>query len=244
MANDSSNPDQNPSHITLSQAILAPVQSLLQAQTHAARSFLNLLLQTGFDHKGVRNSGDLVDNASTDNNSQNSAPHSDKDNDGVYRLAFEQTRVNADGEEEKVTVSIPTIAAIPMHPLAIEEAEVEFSMRLGIENNGDTRGDAYVRAKSFSNAGQKARQTNRDGEPDKYDQNERPWFLVDQPVDLQGQISPKQGGSDQPEVSVKMKVSQVEAPEALRRFISNLSDFSTIETEVNKHKEQDNGNND
>ena len=240
MANDSSNPNQNPSHITLSQAILAPVQSLLQAQTHAARSFLNLLLQTGFDHKGVANSGDQKSGTpSADGNSGDaaqSARQKDKDANGVYRLAFEQTRVNAKGEEETVTVSIPTIAAIPMHPLAIEEAEVEFSMRLGIDKDGDGS-DSYVRAKSFSNAGQKAKQTQADGqEADKYDQSERPWFLVDQPVDLQGQISPKQGSSEQPEVSVKMKVSQVEAPEALRRFISNLNDFSTVETEVTKEK--------
>ncbi|WP_420591857.1 DUF2589 domain-containing protein [Bacterioplanoides sp.] len=228
--------DDNPKLITLSQAILAPVQSLLQAQTHAARSFLNLLLQTGFDHKGVENSGDQANGENAD---PAKAAKQDKDENGVYRLAFEQTRVNAQGEEETVTVSIPTIAAVPMHPLAIEEAEIEFSMRLGEQEVGDSDvKDAYVRAKSFSNAGQKAKQTQRDGTPDKYDQSERPWFLVDQPVDLQGKISARQGSSDLPEVSVKMKVSQVETPEALRRFISNLNDLSTVSTEVKPSKEQ------
>ena len=38
------------SEISLSQAILAPLDALFKAQVHAARSFLNLLLQIGYPH--------------------------------------------------------------------------------------------------------------------------------------------------------------------------------------------------
>src|SRR3569833_4616551 len=37
--------------VSLSQALLAPLDSIFKAQIHAARSFLNLLLQLGYGHR-------------------------------------------------------------------------------------------------------------------------------------------------------------------------------------------------
>lgn len=221
-------PNEPISRLTLSQAILAPIQSLLAAQAHASRSFLNLLLQTGFDHKGVGKDGTQADTSGT------STGKKDLDNDGIYRLYFDQTR-EVNGKKEKIRVSIPTIAAVPMHPLTIDEAEIEFSMRLS--------GERYRKARTFSSASQKGQGSIED---EIYNENTRPWFLIDDPVDIYGEIAPKSNASSEaPEISVKIKVKQCETPEALRRFISNLNDFSTIQMEPQTPdtEDKDNGNN-
>src|SRR3569833_2478835 len=43
--------------VSLSQALLAPLDSIFKAQIHAARSFLNLLLQLGYGHRPVNRAG-------------------------------------------------------------------------------------------------------------------------------------------------------------------------------------------
>src|SRR3569832_2523667 len=43
--------------VSLSQALLAPLDSIFKAQIHAARSFLNLLLQLGYGHRPVNREG-------------------------------------------------------------------------------------------------------------------------------------------------------------------------------------------
>ncbi len=49
------------SRLTLSQAVLAPISSILQAQVHASRSFLKLVFQMGFKHKPVDDKGNTVE---------------------------------------------------------------------------------------------------------------------------------------------------------------------------------------
>ena len=52
--------DAASSPITLSQTILAPLDAVFQAQAHAARSFLNLVLQLGYPHRPVGDDGQPV----------------------------------------------------------------------------------------------------------------------------------------------------------------------------------------
>jgi len=48
---EKSKPEEQDDSITLSAALLAPLNAIFEAQVHAARAFLNFVLQMGFRHK-------------------------------------------------------------------------------------------------------------------------------------------------------------------------------------------------
>lgn len=89
--------------ISLSQALLAPLDAIFKAQTHAARSFVNLLMQVGFPHR-----------------EPNEPPTAW--NEEPYRVEFPFDL--PDGTKQRVRV--PTLALIPVKPLGIESAKFDF----------------------------------------------------------------------------------------------------------------------
>lgn len=188
--------------LTLSQAILAPINSVLQAQVHSARSFVNLVLQMGFKHKPEAEETDAADL---------------KEEDSMYYMDFMATRADSDGKEKKYRVKIPTLAMLPLNPLAIEEAEVSFSMSIKGE---------YQPQRQFSKLSKKG-QPNDKGEKD-YDESKRPWYIIDEPVDLTGTI----GGNDNPlsKIDIRLKMGKGEVPPQLKKFIATASDFGAAET--------------
>ena len=98
--------------ISLSQALLAPLDAIFKAQIHAARSFLNMLLQIGYPHQPVT--------------------------DGVKHKYGEGKHYNQDfyfdaeinGKKETRKVSIPALALVPVAPLAVESANFRLEMRV------------------------------------------------------------------------------------------------------------------
>lgn len=88
--------------ISLEQALLAPLDAILKAQLHSARSFLNLLLQLGY-------------------------PHDEKNEGEPYHLQFRQ-RVDVDGEQHTQTIRVPALALVPIAPLAVSNAEFQLEM--------------------------------------------------------------------------------------------------------------------
>lgn len=89
--------------ISLSQAILAPLDALAKAQVHAARSFLNFLLQIGF-------------------------PKAPSDADGNVDAANAQPSWSVDfpydaPDGTRHVVTIPTLALVPVQALSIDSAE-------------------------------------------------------------------------------------------------------------------------
>jgi len=101
--------------ISLSQAILAPLDAVFKAQIHSARSFLNLVLQLGYPHKSQHDE-------KKDNDNENS-------DDKPYTLEFINDLV-VDGEKRRQKISIPALAAVPITPLAVESAEFDFTMQV------------------------------------------------------------------------------------------------------------------
>lgn len=98
--------------VSLSQTLLAAIDSLSKAQVHAARSFLNLVLQIGFPHVPL------------DENKQRIAS-----DDRAYTQDFYYD-VQVNGQQERRKVSIPALALIPVTPLAIESANIKLEMSI------------------------------------------------------------------------------------------------------------------
>lgn len=92
--------------ISLSQAILAPLDAISKAQIHAARSFLNFVLQIAFPHEPDKN-------GTADKTSE----------DQMYLQTFKL----GSGEGGSV-ISIPSLALVPIQPLVIEKAQYDLEL--------------------------------------------------------------------------------------------------------------------
>lgn len=192
------------SQLTLNQAILSSVNAILQAQVHAARSFLNMVLQMGFPHQNIDDDGKNIEH-----------PDQRTDQDQLYRLEFIQEQQTENETIKKYKISIPTIAALPLNPLAIDQAEVDFTMKLS---------KIYSENPQFSDAQNAVKSTT-----DKYTASKRPWYLIDDPVTFRGSIGSHSKKGDSSEISVKIKLASVEVPDQLKRFIASAGDFSKVE---------------
>jgi hypothetical protein len=96
--------------ISLSQALLAPLDAIYKAQIHAARSFLNMILQLGYPHQPVGNDGQPI--------REEGMPY----NQEFYYDA------EIDGKKQTLKVSMPALALVPVSPLAVESATFKLEM--------------------------------------------------------------------------------------------------------------------
>ena len=158
------------SSISLSQALLGTMDAILKAQVHAARSFLNLLLQIGYPHEPVDEHG---------------VP---KIQDGKpYNQEF-YFDVEVEGEKKPHKVSIPTLALMPVSPLAVESAVFKLEMRVD-----------YVAEHEQMQAAE-AKQIGQEKEAG-FDSTKRPWFLVAEPISIRGNIAAPAGEAGKESVS-------------------------------------------
>jgi len=100
------------SEISLSQVLLAPLDAIFKAQIHAARSFLNLILQIGYPHQPVGDDGQPI-----------------RMDGKPYNQEFSYD-VETDGKRETHKVSIPALALVPVAPLTVESATFKLEMRV------------------------------------------------------------------------------------------------------------------
>ncbi len=187
--------------ISLEQALLAPLDSILKAQVHAARSFLNLLLQLGYPDEH--------------------APGADGQ---PYRLKFMYQ--GESGEEQ--WVSIPALALVPIAPLAVDSANFDLQMA--------------VRKIS------KSRQMRSSIASDEEASADRPWFLVEKPVSIQGVIAPPSEGDAerhseaQSSIKISINVKSTPMPAGLSKLLTSLTQMGQIDdSEPGSDKPEVNG---
>ena len=185
-------PEEN-RELSLEQAMLAPLDSILKAQLHSARSFLNLLLQLGYPHK---------------KDSEDGRPYS-------LDFDFEQN-----GERQRV--SVPALSLVPISPLAVDSARVQLEM-----SAKRVVRQSQIRKSEEGSAG------DSDGDA-QYDRFQRPWFLVDKPVNIEGDIVARNEGDAakhreaQSAIKIDINVKSIPLPSGLDKLLSSLSNMSTI----------------
>ncbi|WP_333607153.1 DUF2589 domain-containing protein [Arsukibacterium sp.] len=181
------------SRLTLEQALLAPLDSILKAQLHSARSFLNLLLQLGY-------------------------PHDSAEKDGhPYCMQFKFTQ---DGETQML--SVPALALVPISPLAVDSANFQLEMSAKrVVRQAQIRQSADV-STDMTTAGNRC------------DRFQRPWFLVDKPVNIEGDIvSPNSNEAakhreSQSAIKISINVKSIPLPSGLDKLLCTLSNMSQI----------------
>lgn len=190
--------------ITLSQAVLAPLDAIFEAQIHSARSFLNMILQLGYPHSPPAAAGDEAEQGDGD------APAEDPTSHSAFMVHFHH-ETDVDGDRVLQRVAVPALSLVPVAPLAVKEADFEMEMAV--------RGVAPRRQH------QDGRKDDDEGE----DSHRRPWFLVDQPVTLCGSIAPpeEKGGvlrtrRGEATVKIRIKVASIPTPAGLDRLLSSI----------------------
>ena len=202
--------------VSLSQALLAPLDAIFKAQVHAARSFLNLLLQLGYSHRPVNREGRAIPprrDADARGDEAEPAP------DGTpYQLEFYHDITLGD-RKQRQKISIPALALIPVAPLAVESADFKFEMEV-----------RQIR---------KHRQVQKSGREkvrecdEGYDESYRPWFLVDQPISVEGHLTaPVTGeteGAHAATIQIAVKVSRIKTSAGLDKLLTTLTETAKLE---------------
>lgn len=195
---------------SLSSAILAPLTSLVQAQVHNSRAFLNYLLQLGYRHANLDEKGNIT----TADNTELTP----------FTLPF-VNKVQINGHEVLQRIEIPALALVPAVPLGIESAEFEYQFAI----------DRYTSHNPLQTKRQLAEQRAATGGNKNTSTSEsaRPWFLVEDPVNFQGKI----GGGDTDEssgntrqqsaIQIKIKVGQMPIPSGLDKLLTALTQSAT-----------------
>jgi len=96
--------------LSLAQAILAPLDAIFKAQVHAARSFLNLVLQLGYPEQPA-----------------NTAPGESR---APYDVPFTYKTLGANNQTIEHTVRVPTLSLVPLAPLTVESADVRLHFQI------------------------------------------------------------------------------------------------------------------
>ncbi|MCG3165564.1 MAG: hypothetical protein POELPBGB_01332 [Bacteroidia bacterium] len=194
--------------ISLSQAILAPLDAIFKAQIHSARSFLNLLMQVGYPHIPVGEDGMPDFKELTDEKKQ---PYK-------MKLNFSSNDPQNPDVIKNHQVEIPTLALVPLSSLAVESGEFKFGMRI----------------KSIYKHEQL--QKSEEKEFGKKEPYKSPWFLVSDPISLRGNITPSSKTSSnvstESTIEITIKVAKSPIPSALDKLLVSLTQ-SMITKEIN-----------
>ncbi|MGE5491241.1 MAG: DUF2589 domain-containing protein [Actinomycetota bacterium] len=129
-------------------------------------------------------------------------------------------KVQIDGHEVLQQVTIPALALVPSVPLGVESAEFEY----------DFLAERYAPHTQL--------QTKR-GEKADEDPTKRPWYLVEDPVSLRGNVvdggdkagagtTDKAWSRNRSSIHIKIKVGQMAVPSGLDKLLSTLTQAATV----------------
>lgn len=200
--------------LTLEQALLAPLDSILKAQLHSARSFLNMLLQLGYPHQGDSDDDSKNSTDGPKGTGDEKPQEKKKTPSEPYHLEF----TFKDKENKNQVLRIPALSLVPISPLAVDSANFELEMAA---NEVVSR--------------RQIRTSESDNETKKYNAKKRPWFLVDEPLDIRGEIiaptKSDEASKKQTESSIKIDihVKSIPMPAGLNKLLTTLTAMGDIQ---------------
>ena len=204
--------------LSLSAAMLAPLNAIFEAQVHAARAFLNFLLQMGFKHSYEDDISFLKDKKKLTKDTEELK----KIDQEIDRLStrpqeegedlsemYEQVFTYVDENNQKKSIRISNLALIPVRPLAVESANFKFSMSVEevIEHN-------QMRKSVLSDL-------------------PRPWYLID-PKEIKGKIQSGGSKAQSTAIEIEISVSSTPLPEGLADLLSSLTHSAKTDVDTTK----------
>ncbi|HLU88772.1 MAG TPA: DUF2589 domain-containing protein [Cyclobacteriaceae bacterium] len=216
--------EENNEPISLSSALLAPVNSIFETQIHAARAFLNFILQMGFRHKPSEQ--ELKEASKEDQEKERKRKaaveemkklFAEKREQGsltreqVARLQqlsceygdlYQQMINYVDNTGNQFVLNIPNLAMLPIKPLAISEADFSYEFEVVSQNAEYKQMGAAIK------------------DPDK--EEERPWFLIN-PKSIRGNFASRKENSNETTIKINVKVGNTEMPYGLEKLLVHLT---------------------
>jgi hypothetical protein len=205
--------------ISLSQVLLAPLDSIFKAQIHAARSFLNMVLQMGYAHQPVKEDGTPEKVSETTNQP-----------DQVYMSEFTLEMLDDKGQKELATIKIPALSLVPISPLSIDEADFQLEFKV-----------SHVYRNKQMQESESEKMEEEKMKTKVYGREKRPWYLVSDPVSLRGVVAPKvseklmSSTSDSQEsvIKINIKLGKQPMPAGLDKLLTTLTQSGQM-TKVKK----------
>ena len=238
MEDNSGSNGQNNESITLSAALLAPLNSIFEAQVHAARAFLSFILQMGFRHQysdkeieamrlnPLPNAETLkeIDEAEAakmriktleeKKRLQDTLTPEETDELTNLKLKWDDLYFQKfdfpDNNGQRSSVYIPNLALLPLKPLAVDNANFKFS--LNVTSN----------SKEFNQMG------SAQGADKK-----RPWYLIN-PKSVRGEYS--KGESNEKTIQIEVHVSATEMPYGLDKLLASLTNNIPVTKKIDVPK--------
>ena len=185
--------------VSLSQVLLAPLDAIFKAQVHGARSFLNLVLQIGTPHAAITRDAE-----------GNMTPNKEEEeNNRLFQQDFYFKVQTADGEVEQ-HLSVPSLALVPLVPLAIEDAQFDFDYTV-----------------SHIAEHEQLQETRKDDGTEK-----RPWYLVNEPVSLRGVLAPqskdKSSNAEETKIKISIKLGKQLMPSGLDKLLTTVNQIASL----------------
>lgn len=229
------------SSISLSEALLAPLSSIFEAQIHASRAFLNFFLQMGFRHKYTDEDLALL-NEDREKNKEILQQIDDekKGNKEIEELSARKLALEAKAEltdadrEESVRIS-KRLKELKIRWGVLYQQPIEYFDQDGNErtifipnlsllpikplaiNNANFKFELKVKddIRSVSSTIRSATGASP----------KRPWFLIEDPKTIEGEFVPQQesGNSTEKTIKIDVTVGAVETPYGLHKLISSLT---------------------
>lgn len=226
-------------NLTLSAALLAPLNAIFEAQVHAARAFLNFVLQMGFKHRYDRR--DLArlqaketlteDEQYLRNQIEEMVNRRDRYDELVKKSSEDSLSPDEQEEMERLREQL-------LDDKRKELYEQEFTYADGSGNLQTIRVSnlALIPVKplavesanfKFSMAVEQTydyRQMRSSIEADQ----DRPWFLI-KPKGISGKIAPGGATSNQAAIEIEIKVGTTETPQGLTTLLTSLTQSARLE---------------
>lgn len=216
--------------ISLSSALLAPINSIFEAQIHAARAFLNFILQMGFRHqpseeekKKDKNIADYEKKKEEAKKRMRELFREREQNDGFlstdkvaelkelsarYGDLYYQNVEFIDQTGNDFLLSIPNLALLPIKPLAISEADFSYEFQVASENIEYKQMGAVYK------------------DPEK--EKDRPWFLIKEPRSIRGHFAPRKEESSEASIKINIKVGNTPMPYGLEKLMIHLTNSMDV----------------
>ncbi len=244
----------------LSAAFLAPLNSIFEAQVHAARSFLNFLLKMGFRHQYTPQDITLIESRVKDIQTQIDALGNGKSNaDAVQKLTEQRDELQGIIDEEKNRQDKKTRMRqlfkkrkeqntltdqeiVELKTLNAETGELyqqSFDMiddtGNGVTVNIPNLALLPVKPLSIQEADISFEFNVEKSEAWKTKDDEdrsRPWFLIKEPKSLRGEIATTKAGRSESSIKVNMKIEASEMPSGLERMLVHLTNsIESVDTD-------------
>lgn len=233
MADDSSGQKDPQDNISLSGALLAPLNSIFEAQIHSARSFLNFLLKMGFRHTPTQEDIEELEK-SDDPADKEQLKHIHSFNKGksTARKKMQELfrkRINLEANNQSLSSGeVAELKKLNAEYGDLFQQSIDYIDDSGNEITVNIPNLALLPIKpmaiheaefsyEFHVAESKKWATKDDGE------KKRPWFLIQEPTSLRGGFVQGEHRDSGSTIKVNMKIGTTEMPFGLEKLMVHLT---------------------